>query len=133
MLPSSCRLINILIEWFVQHVYVLNTLYYCMTLILFFGFLGGDLLVSLTSAFDKKLKSLSIPSDSVDVDVEENQQVTRLDDEQAEVQTYRDPSLHRSLERRSQYITEKHVSHQKILSQVYDLHSNLLFLILPGN
>lgn len=74
-----------------------------------FGFLGGDLLVSLTSAFDKKLKSLSIPSDSVDV--EENQQVTKSDDEQADVQTYRDPSLHRSLERRSQYITEKHVSH----------------------
>lgn len=72
-------------------------------------FPGGDLLVSLTSAFDKKLKSLSIPSDSVDV--EENQQVTKSDDEQADVQTYRDPSLHRSLERRSQYITEKHVSY----------------------
>lgn len=72
------------------------------------GFLGGDLLVSLTSAFDKKLKSLSIPSDSVDI--EENKHVTILDDEQGDVQTYRDPSLHRSLERRSQHITEKHVS-----------------------
>lgn len=65
--------------------------------------------MSLTSAFDKKLKSLSIPSDSVDV--EDNQQVIKSDDEQVDVQTYRDPSLHRSLERRSQYITEKHVSH----------------------
>lgn len=73
-----------------------------------FDFPGGDLLVSLTSAFDKKLKSLSIPSDSLDV--EANQQVTKSDDEQVDVQTYRDPSLHRSLERRSQYITEKHVS-----------------------
>lgn len=73
-----------------------------------FGFLGGDLLVSLTSAFDKKLKSLLIPSDSVDV--QEKQLVTKSDDEQADLQTYRDPSLHRSLERRSQHITEKHVS-----------------------
>lgn len=80
-----------------------------MILVLYLVFPGGDLLVSLTSAFDKKLKSLSIPSDSVDV--EENQQVTKSDDEQADVQTYRDPSLHRSLERRSQYITEKHVSY----------------------
>lgn len=68
--------------------------------------------MSLTSAFDKKLKSLSIPSDSVDI--EENQQVTKSDDEQADLQTYRDPSLHRSLERRSQHITEKHVSHTNI-------------------
>ncbi|XP_026815705.1 rho GTPase-activating protein 21-B isoform X9 [Rhopalosiphum maidis] len=67
---------------------------------------GGDLLVSLTSAFDKKLKSLSIPSDSVDV--EENQPVAKSNDDHTDVQTYRDPSLHRSLERRSQHITEKH-------------------------
>ncbi|XP_060871751.1 rho GTPase-activating protein 21-B isoform X9 [Metopolophium dirhodum] len=67
---------------------------------------GGDLLVSLTSAFDKKLKSLLIPSDSVDV--EEKQPVAISSDEQTDVQTYRDPSLHRSLERRSQHITEKH-------------------------
>ncbi|XP_050054853.1 rho GTPase-activating protein 21 isoform X10 [Aphis gossypii] len=67
---------------------------------------GGDLLVSLTSAFDKKLKSLSIPSDSVDV--EEKQPVANSNDEHTDVQTYRDPSLHRSLERRSQHITEKH-------------------------
>ncbi|XP_025195572.1 rho GTPase-activating protein 21-B isoform X8 [Melanaphis sacchari] len=67
---------------------------------------GGDLLVSLTSAFDKKLKSLSIPSDSVDV--EEKQPVATSNDEHTDVQTYRDPSLHRSLERRSQHITEKH-------------------------
>ncbi|KAL4113090.1 hypothetical protein QTP88_016778 [Uroleucon formosanum] len=67
---------------------------------------GGDLLVSLTSAFDKKLKSLLIPSDSVDV--EEKQPVALSSDEQTDVQTYRDPSLHRSLERRSQHITEKH-------------------------
>ncbi|XP_025409051.1 rho GTPase-activating protein 21-B isoform X2 [Sipha flava] len=67
---------------------------------------GGDLLVSLTSAFDKKLKSLLIPSDSVDL--EEKLLVTKSDDEQADIQTYRDPSLHRSLERRSQHITEKH-------------------------
>ncbi|VVC36190.1 Hypothetical protein CINCED_3A002952 [Cinara cedri] len=67
---------------------------------------GGDLLVSLTSAFDKKLKSLLIPSDSVDA--KEKQQMTKLDDEQTDIQTYRDPSLHRSLERRSQHITEKH-------------------------
>lgn len=40
----------------------------------------------------------------------ETQHVTKSDDEQADVQTYRDPSLHRSLERRSQHITEKHVS-----------------------
>jgi len=73
-----------------------------------FEFPGGDLLVSLTSAFDKKLKSLLIPSDSVDV--EEKQPVTQSNDEQTDVQTYRDPSLHRSLERRSQHITEKHVS-----------------------
>jgi len=75
------------------------------------GLPGGDLLVSLTSAFDKKLKSLSVPSDAViAVNVEEKQQTTKSDDEQADVQTYRDPSLHRSLERRSQHITEKHVS-----------------------
>ncbi|XP_060835838.1 rho GTPase-activating protein 21-B isoform X10 [Rhopalosiphum padi] len=67
---------------------------------------GGDLLVSLTSAFDKKLKSLSIPSDSVDV--EETQPVAKSNDDHIDVQTYRDPSLHRSLERRSQHITEKH-------------------------
>jgi len=73
-----------------------------------FDFPGGDLLVSLTSAFDKKLKSLLIPSDSVDV--EEKQSVAISSDEQTDVQTYRDPSLHRSLERRSQHITEKHVS-----------------------
>lgn len=72
-----------------------------------FGFLGGDLLVSLTSAFDKKLKSLLIPTDSGDV--QDKQQMVKLDDEQTDVQTYRDPSLHRSLERRSQHITEKHV------------------------
>jgi len=72
-----------------------------------FDFPGGDLLVSLTSAFDKKLKSLSIPSDSVDV--EEKQPVVNSNDEHTDVQTYRDPSLHRSLERRSQHITEKHV------------------------
>lgn len=73
-----------------------------------YGFLGGDLLVSLTSAFDKKLKSLLIPSDSGDV--EEKQFMTKSDDEQTDVQTYRDPSLHRSLERHSKHITEKHVS-----------------------
>ncbi|XP_022174657.1 rho GTPase-activating protein 21-B isoform X5 [Myzus persicae] len=67
---------------------------------------GGDLLVSLTSAFDKKLKSLLIPSDSVDV--EEKQPVALSSGEQSDVQTYRDPSFHRSLERRSQHITEKH-------------------------
>lgn len=79
---------------------------------MYFGFAGGDLLVSLTSAFDKKLKSLSVPSDAVTVvNVEEKyQQATKSDDEHADVQTYRDPSLHRSLERRSQHITEKHVS-----------------------
>lgn len=82
-----------------------------------FGFPGGDLLVSLTSAFDKKLKSLLIPSDSVDV--EEKQLVTKSDDEQADVQTYRDPSLHRSLERRSQHITEKHVSLCSISTTIY--------------
>jgi len=70
-------------------------------------FSGGDLLVSLTSAFDKKLKSLTIPSDPADV---EEKQATETDDELADVQTYRDPSLHRSLERCSQHITEKHVS-----------------------
>lgn len=73
-----------------------------------FGFSGGDLLVSLTSAFDKKLKSLLIPSDSADV---EEKQVDKSDEEeQADIQTYRDPSLHRSLERHSKHITEKHVS-----------------------
>lgn len=65
--------------------------------------------MSLTSVFDQKLKSFSIPSDAVNV--EEKQQVPKSDDEQADVQTYRDPSLHKSLERRSQHITEKHVSH----------------------
>lgn len=73
-----------------------------------FDFLGGDLLVSLTSAFDKKLKSLSVPSDTVKT--LETQQVTKSDDELTDVQTYRDPSLHRSLERHSKHITEKHVS-----------------------
>lgn len=77
-------------------------------ILIFFFFPGGDLLVSLTSAFDKKLKSLLISSDSVDL--EEKQLITKSDDEQTNVQAYRDPSLHRSLERRSQYITEKHVS-----------------------
>lgn len=65
--------------------------------------------MSLTSAFDKKLKSLLIPSDSLDG--EEMQHVTKLDEEQADLQTYRDPSLHRSLETRSKHITEKHVRH----------------------
>ncbi|XP_050421617.1 rho GTPase-activating protein 21 isoform X3 [Adelges cooleyi] len=78
---------------------------------------GGDLLVSLTSAFDKKLKSLLIPSDSAtscsatsDVvdDKQSQQKSSKSEDEQTDVQTYRDPSLHRSLERRSQHITEKH-------------------------
>lgn len=64
--------------------------------------------MSLTSAFDKKLKSLLIPTDSGDVQ-DKQQMINKLDDEQTDVQTYRDPSLHRSLERRSQHITEKHV------------------------
>lgn len=99
-----------------------------------FDFLGGDLLVSLTSAFDKKLKSLLIPSDSADV--QEKQQMTKLDDEQTDVQTYRDPSLHRSLERRSQHITEKHViniyNNFKYCSQ-YKTIIIKLQLFLPGN
>lgn len=73
--------------------------------------------MSLTSAFDKKLKSLSVPSDVViTVNVDHGKQrLTKSDDDdndeqETDVQTYRDPSLHRSLERRSQHITEKHVS-----------------------
>ncbi|XP_050545688.1 rho GTPase-activating protein 21 isoform X4 [Daktulosphaira vitifoliae] len=78
---------------------------------------GGDLLVSLTSAFDKKLKSLSVPNDTVSsvatpesVDNNQTQHISSKSDEEKTIdaQPYRDPSLHRSLERHSQHITEKH-------------------------
>lgn len=81
--------------------------------------LGGDLLVSLTSAFDKKLKSLSVPPNDPVSSVatpesdhsNQTKQISNKSGEEntIEVQPYRDPSLHRSLERHSQHITEKHV------------------------
>lgn len=81
--------------------------------------------MSLTSAFDMKLKSLLIPSGD-SVDVEEKHEVVKTDDEQtADAQTYRDPSLHRSLERRSQHITEKHVSPHHCAKTLFLSHSSV--------